>query len=254
RIIGSIDDAESGHPLTVEPCGDEPLELDAGDHDLILRPGVESGFDIDRIVLDSDAGRNRAEAVEPGFAVTGTPHGPDSNEITLTGLTPGEPVWVILGQSHNDGWSATIRDGDDLGSPQIVDGYANGWLITPETETLTVDLTFSPQKRVNVALAISALGVLIALGLAIRRPRGAFATDTSLTLDLDLDSRSRQNGFDARSRAVTIAVVGLMSVIVSDVLTGLVIAVAMGLATRFFWARRMLQIAPALLLGAPMPP
>ena len=38
------------------------------------------------------------------------------------------PFWMVLGQSHNLGWTATA-DGRDLGQPTLVNGYANGWQV-----------------------------------------------------------------------------------------------------------------------------
>ena len=36
------------------------------------------------------------------------------------------PAWLVLGESYNSGWRAAC-DGRDLGEPEVVDGYANGW-------------------------------------------------------------------------------------------------------------------------------
>ncbi len=41
------------------------------------------------------------------------------------------PFWMVLGQSTNAGWHAITSTGKDLGAPQVIDGYANGWLVTP---------------------------------------------------------------------------------------------------------------------------
>ncbi|GAC1312641.1 MAG: hypothetical protein NVSMB12_03040 [Acidimicrobiales bacterium] len=82
--------------------------------------------------------------------------------------------WVVLGQSHNPGWSARARPAGggrrvDLGPPQLVDGYANGWLL-PATllanGPVVVDMVWTPQRTVDLALAASALGLFVCLALA----------------------------------------------------------------------------------------
>ena len=37
--------------------------------------------------------------------------------------------WLVLAQSWNAGWTATIN-GELLGAPVLIDGYANGWLLS----------------------------------------------------------------------------------------------------------------------------
>ena len=63
-------------------------------------------------------------AAAPTVEVTHDDH--DRADVQVTGATPGEPFWLVLGQSYNPGWTATV-DGDDLGEPVLVDGFANGW-------------------------------------------------------------------------------------------------------------------------------
>jgi hypothetical protein len=58
----------------------------------------------------------------------------------------------------------------------LVHGFANGWLITPEAGSFVVELRFTPQSRVNVALAGSLAAALICLALVITRPGGKPAT------------------------------------------------------------------------------
>ena len=48
----------------------------------------------------------------------------------VTGAQPGQPFWLVLGESNSAGWKATV-DGEDAGGSTLVDGYANGWLVVP---------------------------------------------------------------------------------------------------------------------------
>jgi hypothetical protein len=88
----------------------------------------------------------------------------------VTGATPHDPFWLVLGQSHTDGWHATAG-GKDLGPPVLVDGYANGWRIDPAGAEMAVELSFTPQRRVDLSLTISGFSALLCLLLALRRPR-----------------------------------------------------------------------------------
>jgi hypothetical protein len=56
----------------------------------------------------------------------------------------------------------------------LVDGFANGWLVDPtalggavQDGTFDVTLTWAPQKRVDLALALSAAGAVLCLLLAL---------------------------------------------------------------------------------------
>ncbi len=49
----------------------------------------------------------------------------------------------MLGQSLSPGWAAKATGLGSLGKPQLVDGYANGWLITPTSATFDVSLDWT---------------------------------------------------------------------------------------------------------------
>jgi hypothetical protein len=54
-------------------------------------------------------------------------------------------------------------DGQDLGPPVLVDGYANGWRVDPTGEPLEVRLRWEPQRRIWQGLGISAAALLLCL-------------------------------------------------------------------------------------------
>jgi hypothetical protein len=69
-----------------------------------------------------------------------------------------------LGESLNSGWEATGPGGRSLGAPQLIDGYANGWYVTPlRRGTFVVALQFAPQAMVTPAVIAS--GATLALCL-----------------------------------------------------------------------------------------
>ncbi len=177
RITGSTADALARKALTVTPCGGDPVvRLDAGDHIVRSSPGRVSGIDLDRLAFASDAGGAPAPTVTaPGAIPPGPPtrtvsSGPVSFEVEVD--AGGSPFWLSVGQSWNAGWRATV-DGRDLGPPQLIDGYANGWLVDPGgAQTVRITVEWTPQRVIWFFLGLSALAVLATLVLAFagRRP------------------------------------------------------------------------------------
>jgi arabinofuranan 3-O-arabinosyltransferase len=196
RVTGSVADASAGRPLSAERCDpasgaatSSPLPLDRGQHVLRSALGVDTGLDLDGIVLGSEAG-GAPLALGPGGAVPpadaaggGAPKvetissGRTSMKLRVTGADI--PFWLVLGESHNRGWVASV-DGHDLGEGKLVNGYANGWRIDPKDgRTVDVTLTWTPQRTVWMAFAISGATMLLctalALGLLTRRRRAMAA-------------------------------------------------------------------------------
>ncbi len=195
RVTGSTADAAAGRPLSAERCdpttgaaSSSPLALERGQHVLRSALGVDTGVDLDGIVLGSEAGGAPlalgARGTVPAAASTAPTGGTPKVEVTSSGRTnmklhvtgADKPFWLVLGESHNRGWVASV-DGHDLGKGNLVNGYANGWLVDPKkAHTLDVTLTWTPQRTVWIALAISGLTMLLctalALGLLSRRTPG----------------------------------------------------------------------------------
>ena len=176
RLVGAPADARRG--LDVVACTDV-LPLAAGPHTLTTAKGLDTGVDVDRVTLTSD--RTGAPApVTPAGAPASTAGtnvrvvSSSADAFDLRARTDGTPFWLVLGQSHNAGWTATV-DGHSLGESQLVNGFANGWRITPRhTGTLHITLEWTPQRVVWVGLAVSGIAVLacIALvGFGLRRDR-----------------------------------------------------------------------------------
>jgi hypothetical protein len=191
RVTGSTGDATSGRPLSAERCdpstgalSSAPLALDRGQHVLRSALGVDTGIDLDGVVLGSEAGGTPlalgargadapAEATSPAPKVETVSSGRTSMKLRVTGADA--PFWLVLGQSHNRGWVASV-DGHDVGEGKLVNGYANGWRIDPKDgRAIDVTLTWTPQRTVWIALAISGVTMLLctalALGLLTRRRR-----------------------------------------------------------------------------------
>ncbi|HZP29242.1 MAG TPA: alpha-(1-_3)-arabinofuranosyltransferase family protein [Acidimicrobiia bacterium] len=182
RFAGDTTTAEQRGTLDVQLCGagaESGVTLGSGEHVLVAKPGRDTALDLDRLTLASArGGAPRTTALlghaTPGPKVKTVDSGPVSYDLKVTNASA--PFWLVLAQSHNDGWKATRSDGTSLGEPTVVDGMANGWLVDPKGHTqLTVHLEWTPQKRVWLGIGLSAAGVLLCLVLlfARRRRRGA---------------------------------------------------------------------------------
>lgn len=274
RITGRTADALAGHALPLTTCDDAPVALSGGDHEIETTAGEETGLDIDQLVLRSAAGGEASPAgagtlvaeavaadggrpregggpVTPGPTVDVLDQDHDRLTVRVTGATPDEPFWLVLGQSHNLGWTASVRDGEELGEPELVDGFANGWRITPRAESFEVELRFTPQQRVDVALAVSAGSAALCLLLLLRRPRPLVHAPSSLA-----EPYSRVLAFHyegalptLRQAIVTGIGVGVLGYVLAGPLVGLVVGVAAGIGCRHETFRRYLLLASPLALA-----
>ncbi|HET6793379.1 MAG TPA: alpha-(1-_3)-arabinofuranosyltransferase family protein [Acidimicrobiales bacterium] len=213
RMVGSTASALALGELPLVACGSAAsgVALGPGSHDVRTVPGRDTGVDIDSLTLDSAPGGaplpgrvGRAPAPSGAAAptVTVVASGPTSQRVVVH--HPAGPFWLVLGQSHNQGWEARVDGGGDLGSPRIVDGYANGWWVTPAKpgQDMTIRLSWTPQRGVWVALAVSAAATVACL-LAIvgsfpglrpwrRRRTGGPEADTDRQADEEKDGKKEK--------------------------------------------------------------
>ena len=147
-------------------------------------------------------------------------------EVHVEGAQPGRPFWLVLGESNSAGWRATV-DGHQ-GSPTLVDGYANGWLVTPATGNFSVTLEWTPQQTVWVALAISAAALLLCVALVIVwRKRRTSIDDPDLDGAVEFASPFGAAGgaVSARTVVITAVVAGLMGAVLARWWVGLIAGV-----------------------------
>jgi arabinofuranan 3-O-arabinosyltransferase len=189
RLSGRTTTANAGGGLTVTLCG-PPLNLAKGSHVLRTAPGAPTGIDLDRLILASDPG-GRPSAITPAGTVAeaaATSHavattaaatpavrvvksGDTSYTLSVSGATPGSPFWLVLGESLSKGWQAKIGS-TSLGTPRLVDGYANGWQVTPTASAFTVSVVWTPQRVVWAALVVSGVAIPVCVLLILfARPR-----------------------------------------------------------------------------------
>jgi arabinofuranan 3-O-arabinosyltransferase len=179
RITGSTVDARARQPLTVEVC-DGPLDLAAGSHRLRIRPGPWSGFDLDRVVLVAPSIHDAATDEQSGPELLVTAESRTSIDITTNAINSElRPFWLVLGQSHSDGWRLTLDGATVDGTasdvpPVLIDGFANGWLVTPASGiggSIGLHLQWTPQRLVWLGLGLSLIATVGCLLVAWRGRR-----------------------------------------------------------------------------------
>jgi arabinofuranan 3-O-arabinosyltransferase len=263
QVTGPMDDALAGEKLSVNVCDDSAVALDGGAHEIDTTRGRATGIDIDQLVLRSAAGgaptpagsgtlveEATGDAPASGPTVEVVEDGHDRSTVQVTGATPDEAFWLVLGQSHNPGWTASI-DGDGLGEPELVDGFANGWLVTPTAADFQVEMQFAPQQRVNLAIGLSLVTALLCLVLALRRPRAVGTAPSSMAEPYSSVLTFRYDGAlpTRRVAAWTGVGVGLLGLVMAGPLTGLALGAAAGIGARHETFRRYLLMASPLALG-----
>jgi arabinofuranan 3-O-arabinosyltransferase len=256
RVSGDTRTASEHGALRLEACAGDPIHLSAGQHILRTAPGAGSGLDLDAIALASAAGGD-ATAPSPGGPVlpaasrTSAPRLHlehfGATEVRATVDRATRPFWLVLGQSYSDGWKATVN-GRDLGSPQVLDGFANAWLVRPDGRgTMTVNFTFTPQKPVWVASVVSGFALLLCAALALfaRRRRHPELGDADAPR-----FRSWRAGFGPPARRGVVLILSLATALVVGVIVGPFEGLALGVvvAAALRWGRTHVVLA----VGAPL--
>ncbi len=198
EVTGTTADALDRQPLTISLCGPDAsgLTLGPGNHTLRTALGQVAAYDVDQLVFDSaPSGGAMPLASATTLAAPTVGHSPavvvDSQtsttiHATVSGIdtSPGAvPFDLVLGESINKGWTATVGGGPGLGAPVLIDAFANGWRIDPATVaryvhdgTLSVTMTWTPQKTADWAVLVSTVALIGCLVLALwptrRRRKG----------------------------------------------------------------------------------
>ena len=265
RLVGTSADAVAGKPVDLELCNPD-VALDAGTHTLRSAPGTVTGIDVDTFVLGSAAGGAaltlgpggqvpQSALAIPAASVAATPkvkvtdNGRTKIQVQVTGAQKGTPFWMVLGQSNNAGWQASVA-GKDVGGSTLVDGYANGWLVRPPSSNFTMTLEWKPQQRVWIALAISGFTLLVCLVLVlVQRRRSRERLRLAATRD---DAPVVGSPFVAAGRAPG-TVAAVVTAVAAGVVAGFVSLWWIGAvaALLVFAVARRPRIRPVLTIGAP---
>jgi hypothetical protein len=272
RVSGAPSAAGSLSGLAVTPCDPRDpsriptITLGAGAHVVRTSEGVRTGVQLDRVVLASaaggtaftvDGGRVRLDAAParaPGVSVVHD--GATRMRVHVSGADA--PFWLVLGESQSAGWKATVAHGDSLGGSRLVDGYANGWLVTPDRSSFDVVIEWTPQRQVWAAIWISVLAALLCVALIAwsivrRRARARVSTASESDADARVEWPARARGTRVPSRSSRVVVpilAGLAATLVVAPWAGLLAAAAVALIQwRPSW-RLLLAVTPAALLAS----
>ena len=161
--------------------------------------GRALGINIDQLVLGSAAGGAAAALGTDGRPIPPTvPPAPatrlvdnDATSKRVRVAESDEAVWVVLGESRNEGWEASGSDA--LGASTLINGFANGWYLGPRSEVADVALEWVPQGLVDIALWASLLGIIVCLVL-VARGRAWNASPTVEPPVLAAGARGRRRG------------------------------------------------------------
>jgi hypothetical protein len=263
RITGNTVDAQKPMGLAVTPCRG-PLALSQGTHELTTAPGNRAGFSIDRVALASGTAATPLTVAQGHVTVPTSVPTPAQVAVTHNGATKmrahvdgaREPFWLVLGQSRSPGWHARIN-GHDLGAPQLVDGYANGWLVTPPPGgSFDVVFEWTPQRQVWAAIWLSLLGALLCVGIIaitwVRRRSLVPTAATARVGDADADVAwlpgvTVRRG--SRVRWVAPIVCGLLAGLAVAPWVGVLVAAVAALVVTRPRVRPWVMLAPAALLA-----
>jgi hypothetical protein len=270
EITGRAQGADQVMALTVRTCtpagasSSPGIFLSAGVHHLTTALGRNVGWSIDRLVLASPG--NAPMSVQngritqlgapapPGPTITVTHNGETSVTAHVTGATA--PFWMVLGQSQSAGWQAKLVGGPNLGSSHLVDGYANGWLVTPARGSFDIVMQWTPQRQVWFALwfsLLTALGCVLIIALTWRRTIVVHAGQTARPGDGEIGigfPAGSTRGLPARLRWGAPLLAGLIAAIAVAPWVGVLVAAVTLIGVHRPRARVWLMLLPAALLFA----
>ncbi|MFC3778074.1 alpha-(1-_3)-arabinofuranosyltransferase [Mycolicibacterium holsaticum] len=161
--VGALLDDE---PVPARPCRDGPIDLPAGQQELVISPGAAFVVDGAQLAGPLAADVRSADAVR---AQTGR-WSPDHREVTVTSA-PQSQVLVVP-ESVNPGWTARSADGTVL-TPVTVNGWQQGWVLPAQTAgpvTLTFDSNSLYRAGLIGGLALLPVLALLAFLPVRRRP------------------------------------------------------------------------------------
>ena len=237
RVIGDVATLDGGGALLARSCGAVALPAARFDVRGLSRPLVVDHLRLasappSGIVLPGQGGR----VLRQGTLGDGRR---DGVRVSIDG-----PSWLVLGESFDKGWRARCN-GQDLGAPKPIEGYANGWLV--DRGCSRVDFRFAPNNTLRLAYLLSIFGIPFLIVAVVRRRRPGY---TNLQPLPDADP---VRSFDLLTAAGIGLAVALAIAFVFALRAGAVaFPIVVGLLWRGARVRRLIEAATVLLaIGVP---
>jgi arabinofuranan 3-O-arabinosyltransferase len=207
-VSTTVGDLLDGGPVAAKPCRSDPIELPAGQQELVISPGA--AFVVDGVQLAGPlASQLRTAATAP---VTTGAWTADHRELTVA--PSGASRVLVVPESINPGWTARTSTGSAL-APVTVNGWQQGWVLPPGTAgPVTLSFESNTPYRAGLIGGLALLPLLALLAfLPVRRPRPD-----------DEPARPWQPGRVTTSIAVLVAaaaISGIVGVVVGGAALGL---------------------------------
>jgi len=238
RVTGDVAALDAGQALLARGCGG--VDLPASRFDV---RGVDATMVVDHLRLASAAPSGIVLPGQGGQVLrqgTGGDGSRDGVQVRVDG-----PSWLVLGESFDAGWRARCN-GHDLGAPEPIQGYANGWLV--DRGCTRVDFAFAPNNTIRLAYILSIFGIPFLIVAVARRRRPGY---TNLQPLPDPDP---VRPFDLLTAAGIAAAAAVVIAFVFALRAG---AVAFPIVVALLWrgarVRRLIEVATLLLaVGVPV--
>lgn len=154
-------DVSSDRGALFEGCA--PLRLAGGAHQLRASPP----WTLDNLVLRDLGGES---VTKPGPTPETAVAQRTNTQITVATSRASEPFLLVLGQSLDSRWRATI-DGRPLGAAVVVDGYSAAWEVT-DPGPHVFSFTYQPQRLVTISRWVTFAVLVLLVVLCVRRRPG----------------------------------------------------------------------------------
>ena len=231
----------AGEEVHATTCDGAPLPLTTGTHTVLSSNGLSTGIDVDDLSIRGGVEPTADAARTP--QVTTVQHSDTSFSLQVESCPDG--CWLIFGQGDNAGWAATL-DGYHLGSSRPVSGGFAGWWLPASDRPSTVEVEFTPQSKVTLALWISAFSVLCCIVLVTHRNRAARRAGVAATDEQPVTSMMPwRSAGTSRPWAAAAAVVAVTALFIAPS-WAVPAAVAAALVV---WTRRPRLVALAGIVG-----
>ncbi len=241
----TIADAKTGAQIPFSACSTETFTLTAGEHIIRSANGADIGISIDQLRFTHLPKKPLAASTVAAPQITVTHQGRTSitASAAITKATSPSQYWLVLGQSQNAGWEASVN-GHSIGTSQLINGYANGWLITPGSvgSTDVIVLTWTPQRAVDLALLISGIGLALAIifiGISWRRRRRIAelsANPSDFGAHIMAPWRMVPQRIELGTLGTLATTLGICAALLNGLTCGIIVFVLVGLS---LWLRRM---------------